>query len=99
MPLDDTGPYADWDYCECRKRIPNLKEADCGCGNHIIELPEKVVSETIIHWLGEHWMIVCAMDEASTLLDKFDRRVTKARTLLSLTDDGEKDHDEDDDAE
>ena len=93
---DETGPYADWDYCDCRKKIPKLKNADCGCGSHTIDLPDKEVSESIIHWLGEHWLIVCAMDEASSLLDKFDTRVSKAKRLLSLTDDGEADMDSED---
>ena len=82
----------EWDFCGCKEShsgpAPLPDQVRCGCGHHVFPLPE-TSSEAIIHWLGQHWLLACAMDEAVELLDKLHHNAIKARRLLAVTDDAD----------
>lgn len=46
----------------------------CGCDD-----PDCVCrlyrSSTVIHWLGEHWNITCAMYQAAKILNQLENRI------------------------
>ena len=86
--MDSPGAYEDWDQCDCRKHLPNLIDVMCGCGSHQIPIQSEASDlDVIVHWLGEHWTIICAFDEATSLADKFHSKILAARKSLVILDD------------